>query len=236
MRQMSIIKRNFRTAITVSISSVAAILAVAVSGTYQREFNPRRENPIWTATPRDAYMVLKDAGGRGRTVLCLTLHSHSTAIDESKIMPYQPYSVRPIDLLAEFANSVDGNNLFWVLMQKGVVRKVLYAIPMSEWGTISKKVTGRETPPPLDLSYRGSPILLYTFDKLPEIREPVILFIDGSIYSALEPSQIAEYLKGKGIRYDMALLSPGFGEREGYPREKMEETARLLGRFDEGNR
>lgn len=189
-------------------ASLGIIVSVSAVGVSSRDFQETASGPFYAGTPPEAYGILKERGGKGRVALCVSLHGHSTAIDDGGLMRYEPHSIQPVDLLSSFREMVDGGNLFWVLMQEGVVRKVIYAVPDGEFRGISLKIKGREVSPPLDLSYRGSQILVHTISTLPDMDEPVLLFIDGSIYSALEASQVDGFTKG--IRHDMVLVSPGF--------------------------
>lgn len=195
----------------ISIASIILILAVSMAGIEGRGFRDGGDNRYLAGTPLDAYNILKEKGGSGRVVICLSLHSHSAAINDADFLPYKPFPIFPVDLIPSYAAILDGKNLLWVLMQEGVIRKVVYAVPPGKWKDIAVKVAGNEnTPPPLDINYRGSPILLYPMDTLPKINEPVILFIDGSAYSILDPSLIEGFLREKGIRYDLAVATPGF--------------------------
>lgn len=148
-----------------------------------------------------------ERGGRGRLVICITRHSHSTPLDDMKLIGYRTFPVRPIPLISRYKDLLNEENLLWVIMQEGVARKIIYVVPEEEWGRISSMVTQRIKAPPLEMDFRGSPIFIYTMDALPEIREKAVLFIDSSVSSTMEPESLMKFLKVKRIDYDLALLT-----------------------------
>lgn len=212
-------KRYLSTSIFASFVSAAALYFLFSAGRDGRIYGP---GGIYTVErAEDAASIFRETGGRGRVAVCLSLSSRSSPLDDAGFMVSAPYAYRPVDMVRSFSGSIDEKNLLWVMMMEGVVRKVLYAVPEGEWEGISKRIAGRVVPPPIDMNYRGSQIFIYTMKGLPPLDETVLLFIDGAVYNALEPSRIYDFIKRKGLSYDMALLSSG-------PEGKMAETASLL--------
>lgn len=183
--------------------SVGLIASIHIAGLRGRSFQERAV--VSVAAVRDAYRIMKEKGGKGRTVLCFSLHSRSTAIDDGRFMPYGTFPLYPSELLPFFVKNLSRENILWVLMQEGVVRKVIYAVPGGEWQSISKRITGSEAArPPIDLGYRGSAIMLYPVDRLPKIREKAILFIDSSV-SDIPDLDLPLLIKKEEINYDLAV-------------------------------
>lgn len=216
-----------------AVTSIAVVLSLNALAGGSRRLSDKKGMIFRAKTTQDVYGKIKEGGGKGRHAVCFSLHSHSTALDDRKFIPYKPYSFSPVDLVSSFEGSIEGNNLLWVLMQDGVIRRLTYAVPADELKKITKKVTGRDLPPPIDVNYRGSPVLLYDLETFPVIEEPVILFIDGSVFSVISPTRLNDLLKEKRLTYDLVVLSDGInadeaGGRWGKEADEMADLQRVI--------
>lgn len=155
-------------------------------------------------------MLLNKEEVRGRTLICLSDRSLSRAIDDAPMMSYAGFPVLPPALSIFYEKKIDGANAFFVAMQNGGIRRIIYAVPDDEWAGVSQRITGRaDSHPPIDVSYRGSQVLVYTMAALPQIDEQVILYIDSQLAKKLGQDGISGYVDKMQINYDLSFIATG---------------------------
>ena len=199
--------RSLIISVFTAIVAIIVVVAVSKTGKWNRTFNNGQQKVFLTKTAKEVYTISKNRKLKGRTLLFIGSHNRSVAIDDYSLAKYNPSSLKPSRLSLKLLNYIDNSNLLWILMQTGIVRKIVYAVPQTEWERIATKITGNaESAPALDINFRGSPITVHTIKTIPEIKEPVILFIDGSIIPVWQQNDIIKNLNMHKIKYDIAFL------------------------------
>jgi len=185
---------------------VSILVLVLLAGAGERVRRADALGTLNASGPLDAYSQITRGAAMGRTLVCLCGRSLSVPIDDGPLMPYAGFPVVPSDLPPLYTDSIDEANTLFALMQEGVIRRIIYGVPEAEWGRISQRITGTPNAAmPIDMSYRGSRILLYTTAGLPQLNERVILYVDGP----MADDDISRHIDARGIEYDLKVIVGG---------------------------
>lgn len=163
-------------------------------------------------TAPDGRAVLEEwrrRGVAGRTVLHVGAFLHSVPPDglARTTAPLQAKAGEAAALRDAIRRSASDRSYLWAAVELGVARRVIFVEPRDRFVARAAEL-GRPAPrpgEPLDLGIRG--LERVAWDRVPPLREPVLLDVAASWFEGEEPEALRAALASAGIRADVVTLN-----------------------------
>jgi hypothetical protein len=161
-------------------------------------------------TAEELYSVWKERGVRGRAVINLSRFFHYVPIPVEEVVQMKHiFPIETFPLAQSYEGRVSHENVLWVAMQGGIIRKAHHVLPEREY---EKRFSGFDFSQPgvrrdgdtVITSDYGSP--RYISYRFPEIQAPVLMNIDASFLDDVDPARLLADLRRSGIRTDLVTL------------------------------
>lgn len=186
--------------------------------------------------PTDAYLIWKQAGYRGRTIVYVS--DRWDSFDPGELIPAQMFRAYPLQLY-NAAKLIEDNHLtgvtfLYVASLNKICRRIVAILPeneierLKEMSAASKdaRVSGKG----VFVSRQGYPRWFMTAANLSGVGEPVLLYIGASYFKTAEPEELHRQLASSGLQTDCVILCNEEGKDTVTPLEvgKLKRFAQLL--------
>lgn len=189
------------------------------------------------ATPGDAYLLWKEAGYRGRTVVFVS-GSWPSFVPGERI-PDQMYRAYPLQLFNTAQvfekENLDRLSFLYVAALNGIARSIVAVLPLDEFArqrqAALKAKDRRIGADGVYFPREGYPRRFTTAAALTPPAEPVLLYVGASYFATSDAEGLFRQLNAAGLKADCVVLcaeteTPGLGPREA---GELERFARLIG-------
>lgn len=163
-------------------------------------------------TSKELYDLYKSRKVHGRILIHLGKYLHALDIDTEKfISGIGPDADSMDDLLSSFENDIFYGNVFWVASQGNIVRDLYFIQPHEMF--IKRLNSIDERDPDVIIKNKGG-VIIHDWgarrtisDKMPEIKEPVLLNIDASVFEEIKPKELLLLLQNSSVKTDLVTLT-----------------------------
>lgn len=178
------------------------VMSLDLYGTSSRTTIPHALSVV--SSPQEAWEELSAYHVRGTTMVSISRGLYfvqpDMGIPASSAFPLTVFS------LTEKAPSLSSEeNLLWLAVETGVARRVIHVLPDDRYTEKLEILRSLDYAPDYETvvateqeiyaPYYTAPRLLYSPQYLPEIDEPVILFVDASFFDETDTPRISEIVR-----------------------------------------
>lgn len=218
----------------------AALVALNSTGNTSRQYeksyhmgDPRL--PVMVEdNSREVYAFIKEKGMHGRILIHLSKYLHFVPPDVSSV--YEGIERFPIitkSLSREYEKMVDQRNFLWIAMRTNIARRIYHVLPPYMFTEKREAVEAYTR----GVSVKQGTIITHFLgssrviaERMPTIKEPVLLIIDASYFEYAGGSSLFDDLRASGVKTDLLILclsedNPDVQEQE---RKKLRQFAELL--------
>lgn len=165
--------------------------------------------PVTAADGRAVLEEWRRIGVAGRTVLHVGAFLHSVPPDglARTTAPLQAKAGVAAALRDAIRRSASDRSYLWAAVELGVARRIVFVEPRASLIARAEELELPAPAPgePLDLGIRGLERVAY--DRVPPLREPVLLDVAASWFEGEDPDSLRVALAAAGIRADVVTLN-----------------------------
>jgi hypothetical protein len=167
--------------------------------------------PVYTSkNSADLLSFYKSQGFRGRVFVHVGKYLHFLATVDDIYRDKNRFPVRVFSLFDAYEERITTKNFLWVMMQGNIAREIYYLLPDAVFyeKMNAARAEGRNVSVTADriiANYYGSKRVVS--NRLPDIKEPVLLNIDASFFNSTDTAGLMKELKSSGLRIDALTLS-----------------------------
>jgi hypothetical protein len=180
------------------------------------------------------HRLWKQNGFRGRIVISLSRGSHFVSFIDSPIIPFMSFPFEVFNPSKVFEDNLRPDNFLLVSMETNIAREVVHVMSDNQFRETQNAlkrdreatITGRL----ISVPFNGSPRTITNLSDFKAPDEPVLLYIDASIFIDYEPDELLQYLLAAGFKTDHLVFCMSLNERNitNRDREKLKIFKELL--------
>lgn len=153
----------------------------------------------FVSKPDEAYTFWQESKINGRILLLFDRYLNAAPVDRREYIILNETLLRP-------------DNYIYFAGDKNFIRKIYHIIPESSWPEVQQALSGWPLVTFSNEVYRmvtgeAIPVLILRAKDIPNIKEKVLISINGAYWGEQDIQQIIEILESKGLKSDIATLS-----------------------------
>lgn len=189
-------------------------------------------------SPEECFSVWEKEGFKGRVVVSLSRRLNFEVLDEDQFLRRTSFPLNLVNLSAEAKKRLNSRNFLYISLKTGIAREIVHVVPESVFpekadaaqGVEGVSVLGKVISAP----HLGTPRLITSVHFSRSIEEPVLLYVNASIFGEQAPEAILRNLQQVGLKTDLVVLCRSSNDSEVTPMERgrIERFGELLGDAD----
>lgn len=168
-----------------------------------------RQNFAFVDNPEQAYLRWKTRGEHGRIVVSLSRWLNFVEPVE-KLPTDNPVPLRVTNLAKETEKLLSAENFLFMTVRSGIAREIIHVVPESGYAARLdgvKQVEGAiERKHDILVPYIGTPRRITIPTNLVMGNEPVLLYVNASVFSDYEPKELLKLLRHAGLKASEIVL------------------------------
>lgn len=185
--------------------------------------------------PEEAYTLWKQRGFKGRVIISFSRRLNFVRLEADALIPPMSFPLQVFNL----SNAAEGNlrpdNFLYIAMETGIARKIVHIVHESvlqekiENARGSEGVTVGENR--IQAPHVGSPRTIALMSSLRPFDEPVLVYVNASVFRDYDPEEFLRQLLKSGLYTDLMVLCRSYDDSEvtEKEREKLRIFEALLG-------
>lgn len=173
----------------------------------------------------DVYSLWKKAGLNGRVVIHMGRYLHLLRLSDSALSKLVLESrINAGNIIDEYERALSYKNFLRIALEKNLARSIYYMLPQDIYME-RYKILEEGDAQSVILHQMGSKTVIT--NRIPPLKEPVILNIDASYFSSSDVTNLVSDLKRSGLTVDFVTfcLSEDNPEVNAIERERLKEAA-----------
>lgn len=167
--------------------------------------------PVYTLkNSADLFSFYKSQGFRGRVLVHVGKYLHFVEAESDFYKGTGRFPIKVFSLIKAYEDRITTKNFLWVMMQGNVAREIYYILPDAVFhekmnAAQAERRSVSVTADRIITNYFGSKRVIS--NRLPDIKEPVLLNIDASFFDSPDAAVLMKELKNSGLRVDALTLN-----------------------------
>ena len=184
------------------------------------------------------YDLWKQNAFKGRIIISLSSRLNFVSPGDGATIPAMFFPLRVFRLSRAMESTLGAKNFLLVSLETGIAREIIHIVPPAVFSKKSRYAATEQgvtvDKEKIVVPYFGSPRVITTMPFLKAPTEPVLLYVNASIFKQYEPGQLLRLLNSRGLKTDFLVLSratddPAVTDRE---RDRLRTFEKLLGAVD----
>lgn len=168
----------------------------------------------WTVDyPDQAYYVWKENGFKGRVILSVSRRLNFVSPQSELSIPLSGVPLEQV-----FEQVIKPENFLRVAMNTGIAREIVHLLPRFEFDEQFSNATNKSEATAangiINAPYFGSPRTITTLPLSKPPKEPVLLFINASIFRDYTPEELHKQLVASGINADAIIYCRSLDDKQ----------------------
>ncbi len=152
---------------------------------------PTLKKTFYISEPKDAFRVWYDSGLKGMILFCLDKRFRMTPLSQEAIE--EAY-------LTGYSRELSNDNFLFLAINLGMIRKIYHVVPYNRWNEVydvlSKMPRVLKREGLFRLTEDGVPIIVITEGQLPELKEPLLVYINEEVRDDYSTGLVDRITKG----------------------------------------
>lgn len=225
--------------VIIIISAIISLLLMALTGSKARQTSQsvaqQNRRIVMVDSPDDVFRLWRKSNEQGRIVVSISRWLNFVEIED--ITPKDnPVPLHVTNLALDAEKQLSPENFLTVAVRSGIAREIIHVVNESGFASrleaVGQVEGAKARPHGILIPFIGTPrtITIPTYLKMAH-SEPVLLYVNASIFSEYEPGELLMFIKRSGLHASQIILCSSKHDEQvsSKERESLNQFGNLLG-------